>query len=894
MREFKLKKWVAAGLMASMPYASIVDAAGLGRLNVLSQLGQPFSAEIDLVNVSKEELATLKASLASPAAYQAANLQFNPALNALRLSIERRPNGSSYIKATSFRPVSEPFLDLVIDLIWAGGKVSREYSALLDPPGMESPAAAVTAPAVAPPAAAPATPAAQAPAPSTPSAPAAPPAQAPAAVAKPAPATPAPAPAPAPVAAAPAASQVAVKSGDTLSGIAGSVKPEGISLEQTLIGLFRANPDAFSNSNINQLRAGKILNVPEREKLAAITQGDASQEVRMHASNWNSYRQKVAEAAPSAADASPAAKGKIAARVDDKAAPAGKDVVVLSKGDTGGAAGGKGDADRIRALQEDLAARDKALAESKDRVAQLEKTLKELQKLGEIKSQGAATAQQAAKGADPKADAKADAKAPPKAEVKAEPPKAEPPKAEAPKAEPPKAEPPKSEPPQADTKVAEAPKTDAPPPKAAPPVPPPAPKKAAPPPPPPEPSLMDTVMDNILPIGGGAALLAGAGGFLAWRRRKKKSEEDDTPDPAFRTEPTSVAAAVPAALAPVAAEVAAPMAAAPASDVVDPIDEAQVYIDHGRDAQAEEILKEAMAASPDRPEIQLKLLEIYAARGDKDAFNSAAKDFHALTNGTGDQWNRAAAMGYALDPDNDLYPNTGQVVDLTADSSAGGLDLDLGGGSTPEEDAMGTTTDILLDQGGSEDSDLNKTMVVSRDGALGGDTAAIDVTPMIEVPAAAPAPEAAPPMMDFNLDLPSATSAADTPTTRVDPPPAAEPANTMEFNLDLPAASEPAPAAPAAAPAAPADTGGLDFKIDMGGISLNLDDDKPAAAADAAPAAGGAKDAHWEDVQQKFDLARAYQEMGDKEGAIEILHEVEREGDAGQKAEAQKLLQTLK
>jgi pilus assembly protein FimV len=882
VREFKLKKWVAAGLMVSMPYAGIVDAAGLGRLNVLSQLGQPFSAEIDLVNVSKEELATLKASLASPAAYQAANLQFNPALNALRLSIERRANGTSYIKATSFRPVSEPFLDLVIDLVWAGGKVSREYSALLDPPGMESPAAAVTAPVVAAPAAKPAV---EAPA-------AAPAPAAPAPVAKPAPATPAPTPSPVAAAPAPAASQVAVKSGDTLSGIAGSVRPEGISLEQTLIGLFRANPDAFSNNNINQLRAGKILNVPEREQLAAITQGDAAQEVRMHASNWNTYRQKVADAAPSAADAAPSAKGKIAARVDDKAAPAGKDVVVLSKGDPGGAAGGKGDADRIRALQEDLAARDKALSESRDRVAQLEKNLKDLQKLGEIKSQSVP-------GAAPKADAKADAKAPPKAEVKAEPPKAEPPKAEAPKAEPPKveppkAEPPKAEPPAADTKVAEAPKADVPPPAPKPATPPPpAPKKAAPPPPP-EPSLMDTVMDNILPIGGGAALLAGAGGFLAWRRRKKKAEDDDTPDPAFRTEPSNVAAEVPVALAPVAAAAAAPMAAAPASDVVDPIDEAQVYIDHGRDAQAEEILKEAMVTQPDRPDIQLKLLEVYAARGDKDAFNSAAQAFHTLTNGTGDQWNRAAAMGYALDPGNPLYPNTGEVVDLTADSSAGSLDLDLGGGgdTAQAEDAMGTTTDILLDQGGSDDSDLNKTMVVSRDNAPASD-AAIDVTPpMIEVPAASAAPEAAPPMMDFNIDLPSAStdSAADTPTTRVDPP--APAANTMEFNLDLPSASEPAPAAPAAAPAK-ADDGGLDFKIDLGGISLNLDDDKPAAAADAAPAAGGAKDAHWEDVQQKFDLARAYQEMGDKEGAIEILREVEREGDAGQKAEAQKLLQTL-
>ena len=112
----------------------------------------------------------------------------------------------------------------------------------------------------------------------------------------------------------------------------------------------------------------------------------------------------------------------------------------------------------------------------------------------------------------------------------------------------------------------------------------------------------------------------------------------------------------------------------------------------------------------------------------------------------------------------------------------------------------------------------------------------------------------------------------------------------LEFNLDLPPAS--APAASKAAPAAAKpDDGGLDFKVDFSGINLNLDDK---VAAPAAAAMGGAKDAHWEDVQQKFDLARAYQEMGDKEGAVEILHEVEREGDAEQKAEAQKMLQSLK
>ena len=65
MREFKLKKWVAAGLMVSMPYAGIVDAAGLGRLNVLSQLGQPFSAEIDLVKKACAELGVSERRMSS-------------------------------------------------------------------------------------------------------------------------------------------------------------------------------------------------------------------------------------------------------------------------------------------------------------------------------------------------------------------------------------------------------------------------------------------------------------------------------------------------------------------------------------------------------------------------------------------------------------------------------------------------------------------------------------------------------------------------------------------------------------------------------------------------------------------------------------------------------------
>ena len=110
-----------------------------------------------------------------------------------------------------------------------------------------------------------------------------------------------------------------------------------------------------------------------------------------------------------------------------------------------------------------------------------------------------------------------------------------------------------------------------------------------------------------------------------------------------------------------------------------------------------------------------------------------------------------------------------------------------------------------------------------------------------------------------------------------------------DLNLELPSA-EPAaaPAAEAAEPMLP------DLKLDD--ISLNFElpkTDEPAAAAAPAAAEGGAKDDRWYDVQTKFDLAKAYQEMGDKDGAREILQEVIKDGDAAQQAEAKALLDSL-
>lgn len=142
----KLKKGVAAALLVSLYLAGVVNAAGLGRLKVLSRLGQPFAAEIELVNVTKSDLATLNVIPAPRVAYPAANLRFDPALNTMRLSVERHENGTPYIRATTTARIAEPYLDLLVEITSQDGMLQRSYSALLDLPEVVSPMQTATAP----------------------------------------------------------------------------------------------------------------------------------------------------------------------------------------------------------------------------------------------------------------------------------------------------------------------------------------------------------------------------------------------------------------------------------------------------------------------------------------------------------------------------------------------------------------------------------------------------------------------------------------------------------------------------------------------------------------------------------------------------------------------------
>src|SRR5262245_4860141 len=896
VRDTKFRIGLVAFLAAVLTCTA--GAAGLGRMTVLTSIGQPLVAEIDL-SATREELGSLNARLALPDAYIKANLQYNPALSGALLTIETRSGGQPYLKLATKRPVNEPFIDVLVELTWSSGRLSREYTALLDPPGVPmaraapvpapvlsslpeltpapSPAPAATpAPAPQPPVAATAEtlPQAQPPVASAPEPAAAPDPAAPAAVAA-APAI------SAPITAAPAPAALALGSreygpierGETLGESARSVMPEGVTLEQRLVAMYRTNPDAFIRKNLNLVRTGKILRVPDRDEVAAITQSEAVSEYRTHVADWNAYRQRLADAAgviPVEGRTAVSGKIEMAAKVEDTAASGSpKDIVKVSRGEPPGDAVGKGkgrsSADRVRMLEEDLRAREQALAEANDRIAQLEKTVKDMQKLIELKGGPAQVA------AAPKPEAKpAPAKPEVVAAAKPEPAK---PEAATPEVAKPAAPP-------AEKPLAVAPETPKPVPVAATPTPAPAPKKAAAPAPKPEPDLIDQIMaaatDPLYLGAGGVVLIGGLAAFALARRRRWRTAEGESPPIA----PTlSQAAATAAGAAAVTGDTAAaPPAesAAAAGDDVDPLAEADVYIQYGRDNQAEEILKEALGRDPRRGDVQLKLLEIYASRKDKAAFRKLAGDYNKLTGGKGDGWLKAAAMGYTLDPQDALYvagkdaaattlvPPTGATTDV---------DLDLGGGT-------GTSTDITLDAGPAT--------------AAGTDSDILDIGAADTAQQAGE--QASTPLPDFTLEVPAAGGSAPDVALDVAPAPAAAAApesNVIDFQIELPKIDgEPPTIAKAPAPAAT--DSGLDFKLEIPDLDLGGDQghDKTQIVPPAA-AAAGEKDGHWYDVQTKFDLAKAYQEMGDKDGAKEILQEVIKEGDSDQKSQARTLLDSL-
>ncbi|WP_449405849.1 type IV pilus assembly protein FimV [Massilia phosphatilytica] len=517
---------------------------------VLSALGQPLRAEIELTAVSGDEASGLAAKLASPDAFKAANIDFNPALLSLRFNVEQR-GGRQFIRVSSTQPLNEPFVDMLLELSWNNGRLVREYTFLLDPAELRATQSAQVAPSE--------TRAAPAPRPQA-AAPA--PAQArpvetdrgATAAAQRNRARPATEGEGTQAAAAP--SKYRVRPGDSLGRIASQLKPVDVSLDMMLVALYRANPDAFIGNNMNRLKSGRILAVPSADAVRATDDTEAHGVVVAHAADFNAYRNKLAgqvgasEPARSP-EAGQSAAGKITAKVEERptAANASQDKLRLSKAAPDTPAG-KG----ATMSAEDRIAKEKALADAQQRVRELERNVNDLEKLATVKSKTGAEAEKNASAAPAPAPAQSSATL-----------------AKTP-----------------------APAATATVPKKLPAI------KPAKPAAPPEPGLMDFIMNNLPLVGGGAIALL-LGGLLVSQRRKQKVVKP-VAEPSILGVPAEPAHSMFAETGGQSVDTNnsvfnssfAPSASQLDTNEVDPVAEADVYIAYGRDAQAEEILKEAL------------------------------------------------------------------------------------------------------------------------------------------------------------------------------------------------------------------------------------------------------------------------------------------------------------
>ncbi|MBK7363669.1 MAG: hypothetical protein IPI97_01190 [Nitrosomonas sp.] len=386
-------------VLIALPF--LANAAGLGKLTLGSSLGQPLRAEIDLVSVKEDEVSSLIARVASPEAFRQAGVALAPYHSSLVISVEKRANGQPYIQITSPQSINEPFLNLLIELNWSSGRLLREYTVLLDPVDnkVAEPASPIVAPVTETASQSAATPKtavqsnqsgqkSKQPSKIKPSIPG-------------------------------SDTYGPVVKGDTLTRIARQVTPDGVDLNQMLVALYRANRSAFFEKNMNLLKVGTILRIPDQNEISAITRKEANREVKTQIADWRNYRERVATAGTASTtqpaqrqELKQAATGKITTTVEEpklKKEDAPTEVLILSKGEglgDGKNSIGKPDSqtsgasqDYVRMMEEDAIAKDRALTEANERVTMLEQNIERLQRLLEIKNTGMADIQKQAEQA---------------------------------------------------------------------------------------------------------------------------------------------------------------------------------------------------------------------------------------------------------------------------------------------------------------------------------------------------------------------------------------------------------------------------------------------------------------------------------------------------------------
>lgn len=899
MRKLKLKG-VLLSLFLALPSSAL--ALGMGDIKLKSALNQPFDAEIELLSVTPAEAETLKVALASRETFARLGLDRPAVLMFLRFSVEQKAQ-RHFIKVTSTEPIREPFLGFLLETRWSSGRLLREYTVLIDPPGLGDQESPIISAPVAGASRQAAAGSARQDSESEPSA---------------------------------TLRYGPVKADETLWSIASRMRPDhSISVQQMMLALLKANPEAFYDNNVNHLKTGYVLRIDDPAMITAISHADAVLAISQQNRSWQDQAGRAAAAAtdrpvtPSSEQSSRAVAAPVEPRLKLVAPEEIKD-----KAD--GAAGRE---ERAGAAKEDLLlAQELAEAKTREshqlaqRIDELEEQLAKMQRLIELKNTDLAALQQQldqmskasaeipAKEAVPEAEEAPAAEAPETetAEANAATAAAEA-DADADASATATAETEPSSAAEIKPDAVEAPKPPAKRPQpAAKPVPAPAPVE--------QPGLLSEILSDPMMLGGlGVVVLALLSLFgLAVKRRRDASAGFSE---SILAASSSSAISSSSTLSEQSDESSlfSDLAASGMSNLqgseadVDPLTEADVYMAYGRHQQAEELLKSALEAQPGRQDIKLKLLEVYYYSKERSAFEALAEELHAELEGKGPLWAKVLVMGHELCPDNPLFM---AEQSLEAELPFVG-DVDLGDALDIGIDMDALAEDLesaYEEEGGSPDFDLDLDLAdldAELEMAIGSGTAEQAASP-------APAEEPANAVMDLGdldfeaLDFSEEEASASSDSAVQSLASEAEADDALLPDLDLSALDLGDEAAPAADQAtadagdAELDLGDLDFgDLDLGldfdasenaeadDASLGLDDldlgdlglgdETGADAMDLGDLGLGDLDA----VGTKLDLAKAYVEMGDREGAQAILQEVLQEGDDGQKSQAQELLGKL-
>ena len=608
-------------LTALLLQPSVMLAAALGEISVQSAIGQRLSAEIEIVGLSKNDADTIALRLAPPEAYKEAGLDYSAVLRSMRFNIEKKAE-RYVVRLSSEEVVNDPFITILFEIDTDGNRNIRQYALLLDPPTVDQ-QVAVTEPQTA---VVPELNAAVVPANSD-------------------------AKETAPTAE--VAATHTVGKGETLHGIASQLKPAETKLEQVLIALQRLNPNAIEGDNINRIKAGAVLTLPDAETIKAIDAADARKLVNAQTADFRRYREQLAQQArkPEASTEARAdtttnrqSQGRVGVQVTEPTGKASQDKLRLSKA---GAQGNSQSAANEAANMDKIAA-EKALAEANDRVAALEKNVRDMSSLLDMKNQTLAAMQNQTKSAAASAAAPTEATSAPietkestastttetqaaeKTEVKTE------------------AEPASQSLVQM---VEEKIKTD------------------------PLVTEMKTwkwdsaqfFNQDTAAYASAAAVILLSLAFISSvvRRRRHPSSNVYDANPFLNERKTKAQSELSTKVDKTPTEVETknsvfhshfvPSVSQLDINEVDAVAEADAYIAYGRDKQAEEILLDALRTHPQRHALRVKLLEIHAGRQDKKKFATLAKELQVMSKGVGAEWEQAMRIGRILDPDNALY-----------------------------------------------------------------------------------------------------------------------------------------------------------------------------------------------------------------------------------------------